>query len=48
MVVHDGQISVARSLTRKEWEQRIAEAGISPTEISIHWFLFRFLVGRLR
>lgn len=48
MVVHDGQISVARSLTRKEWEQRIAEAGISPTETSIHWFLFRFLVGRLR
>jgi SAM-dependent methyltransferase len=48
MVVHDGQISVARSLTRKEWVQRIAEAGISPADASIRWFLFRFLIGRLR
>jgi 2-polyprenyl-3-methyl-5-hydroxy-6-metoxy-1,4-benzoquinol methylase len=48
MVVHDGQISVARSLTRKEWEQRIAEAGIAPAGASIRWFLFRFLIGRLR
>ncbi len=48
MVVGDGQISVARSLTRAEWEERIAEAGISPEAATIHWFFFRFLVGRLR
>jgi SAM-dependent methyltransferase len=48
MVVRDGQISVARSLTRAEWEERIAEAGISPREATIQWFFFRFLVGRLR
>jgi SAM-dependent methyltransferase len=48
MVTRDGQISVARSLTRAEWEARIAEAGFSPADVSIRWFLFRFLVGRLR
>ncbi len=48
MITHDGQISVARSLTRGEWKQRIAEAGISSTDASIRWFFFRFLIGRLR
>jgi 2-polyprenyl-3-methyl-5-hydroxy-6-metoxy-1,4-benzoquinol methylase len=48
MITHDGQISVARSLTRVEWEQRIAEAGISSTDASLRWFFFRFLIGRLR
>ena len=48
MVVRDGQISVARSLTRAEWEERISEAGISLGAATIQWFLFRFLVGRLR
>jgi 2-polyprenyl-3-methyl-5-hydroxy-6-metoxy-1,4-benzoquinol methylase len=48
MITHDGQISVARSLTRAEWEQRIAEAGISSTDASLGWFFFRFLIGRLR
>jgi len=48
MITHDGQISVARSLTRAEWEARIAEADIMPADVSIRWFLFRFLVGRLR
>jgi SAM-dependent methyltransferase len=48
IVVQDGQISVARSLTRADWTQRIAEAGIPQTEVSIGWFLFRFLIGRLR
>lgn len=48
MVTRDGQISVARSLTRAEWEAQIAEAGFSPADVSIRWFLFRFLVGRLR
>lgn len=48
MIGHDGQISVARSLTRLEWEQRIAEAGISSTDAPVRWFMFRFLIGRLR
>jgi 2-polyprenyl-3-methyl-5-hydroxy-6-metoxy-1,4-benzoquinol methylase len=48
MIAHDGQISVARSLTRTEWESRIADAGISAADVSIHWFLFRYLIGRLR
>ncbi len=46
VIAHDGQISVARSLTRREWEERIAEAGISTA--TIRWFFFRFLIGRLR
>jgi 2-polyprenyl-3-methyl-5-hydroxy-6-metoxy-1,4-benzoquinol methylase len=48
MITHDGQLSVARSLRRAEWEQRIAEAGISSADASIHWFMFRWLIGRLR
>src|SRR5262249_4045603 len=48
MVVRDGQISVARSLTRSEWEDRIAAAGISPADATIRWFFFRFLIERLR
>jgi SAM-dependent methyltransferase len=48
MVVHDGQISVARSLRRKEWKERIAAAGLSTADVSVRWFLFRFLIGRLR
>lgn len=48
MITHDGQLSVARSLTRAEWQQRIAEAGISPADASIRWFFFRFLIARLR
>jgi hypothetical protein len=48
MVIHDGRISVARSLTRKEWEARIAEAGIPRSLVDLRWFMFRFVIGRLR
>jgi len=48
MVVRDGQISVARSLTRAEWEERITAAGISPVDAKIRWFFFRFLIERRR
>jgi SAM-dependent methyltransferase len=48
MVVRDGQISVTRSLIRREWQERIAAAGILPADVTIRWFLFRFLIGRLR
>lgn len=48
MITHDGQLSVARSLTRAEWQERMADAGIPSADASIRWFLFRFLIGRLR
>jgi SAM-dependent methyltransferase len=48
IVVGDGQISVTRSLTRLEWVERIAAAGISPKDAKIRWFFFRFLIERLR
>jgi 2-polyprenyl-3-methyl-5-hydroxy-6-metoxy-1,4-benzoquinol methylase len=46
-VVHDGRISVARSLTANEWYSRLAEAGLAQTA-QLRWFLYRFAVGRLR
>jgi SAM-dependent methyltransferase len=48
VVVSDGRISVARSLTRGEWQERLDEAGISRHEVTIRWFLFRHVIGRLR
>ena len=48
MVIHDGRISVARSLTRREWEMRIAAAGIPRDAVDLRWFLFRFAIGRLK
>jgi SAM-dependent methyltransferase len=48
MVIHDGRISVARSLTRAEWEDRIARAGVARNAVTLRWFLFRFAIGRLR
>lgn len=48
MVINDGRISVARSLTRAEWEQRIASAGIASNAVQLRWFLYRFVIGRLR
>jgi SAM-dependent methyltransferase len=48
MVVRDGQISVTRSLTRAEWQERIAAAGISRVDAKIRWFFYRFLIERLR
>lgn len=48
MVIHDGQISVARSLTRSEWRERLADAGIPHEAVTIRWFLFRYAIGRVR
>lgn len=48
IVIHDGRISVARSLTREEWLARFADAAIPPDAVQLHWFLFRFAIGRLR
>jgi 2-polyprenyl-3-methyl-5-hydroxy-6-metoxy-1,4-benzoquinol methylase len=47
VVVYDGRISVARSLTRKEWGDRIRAAGLTRAEVDIRWFMFRFAIGRL-
>lgn len=47
-VIHDGRISVARSLTRSEWERCIAAAGIKHDAVDLRWFLYRFVIGRLR
>jgi SAM-dependent methyltransferase len=48
VVVNDGRISVARSLTRGEWEQRIAAAGIPRKAVDLRWFMFRFGIGRVK
>lgn len=48
MVIHDGRISVARSLTRREWIARLSEAGIPRDAVQLRWFMFRFVIGRLR
>jgi SAM-dependent methyltransferase len=48
VVVYDGRVSVARSLTRAEWDALIAKAGIARDAVQLRWFLFRFVIGRLR
>ena len=48
VVVSDGRISVTRSLTRAEWERRLAAAGLPCAAASVRWFLCRWLIGRLR
>jgi SAM-dependent methyltransferase len=48
MVIHDGRISVARSLTRPEWKALIRTAGIPGDSVTIRWFLFRYAIGRVR
>jgi len=48
MVIHDGRISVTRSLTRAEWNERLDAAGIARDAVALRWFLFRFAIGRLR
>lgn len=48
MVIHDGRISVRRSLTRAEWNERLDAAGIAREAVALRWFLFRFVIERLR
>jgi len=48
VVIYDGRISVARSLTRAEWRRRLTEAGIPADEIDLRWFMFRFAIGRMK
>lgn len=48
VVVYDGRISVARSLTRAEWQALLAKAGVPRDAVRLGWFMFRFVIGRLR
>ena len=48
VVVYDGRISVARSLTRREWEARLQAAGIPRETVDLRWFMFRFSIGRFK
>jgi SAM-dependent methyltransferase len=48
MVIHDGRISVARSLTRSEWMERLEAAGVPRRSVTVGSFLFRHAIGRLR
>jgi SAM-dependent methyltransferase len=48
VVVYDGRISVARSLTRAEWFERLEAAGIAREAVELRWFMFRFAIGRLK
>jgi SAM-dependent methyltransferase len=48
VVVHDGRISVARSLTKAEWEARLHATGIPRDAIDLRWFMFRFAIGRIK
>jgi 2-polyprenyl-3-methyl-5-hydroxy-6-metoxy-1,4-benzoquinol methylase len=47
VVISDGRISVSRALTRKEWETRLRMAGVPMQSVTVRWFLFRYLIGRL-
>ena len=49
IVRHDGQVSVARSFTRSEWERLIAASGIPRAGLELaEYFPFRLCVGRIR
>ena len=47
-MIQDGRISVERSLTAAEWRERLAAAGIAGEAVQLRWFLFRFVIGRLK
>jgi len=48
MVIHDGRISVTRSLTLREWRRLIAAAGIPDGTICAGWLLYRVVLTRMR
>jgi SAM-dependent methyltransferase len=48
VVTYDGRVSVARSLTRKEWRQAMLAADIPNSALNIHSFMFRLMIGRMK
>ena len=48
MVVSDGRRSVTRSLTRPEWDNAIAAAGLDREAVRLRWFLYRYALSRRR
>jgi SAM-dependent methyltransferase len=46
VVIHDGRISVARSLTHAEWRARIHEAGLAG--VHVRWMLYRWLISHTK
>lgn len=45
MVQHDGILSIRRSLTRSEWQERLKAANIPPERYSLTWhWAFRWIV----
>jgi 2-polyprenyl-3-methyl-5-hydroxy-6-metoxy-1,4-benzoquinol methylase len=46
IVRHDGAVSIARSFTRRDWEEMLAQAGI---DAKITWHIpFRYSIARLK
>lgn len=49
IVRHDGALSVRRAFVRRDWEQALSAAGVSPDAVAVHWSVpFRWGVGRCR
>ena len=48
VVTYDGRVSVARSLTREEWETAVGRAGIPSKAVDLRWLMFRFAIGRTK
>ena len=48
VVTYDGRVSVARSLTREEWQEAILAAGIPTSALNIRSFMFRLMIGRMK
>jgi 2-polyprenyl-3-methyl-5-hydroxy-6-metoxy-1,4-benzoquinol methylase len=48
VITYDGRVSVARSLTRKEWRECVLAAGIASSALDIRSFMFRFMIGRMK
>jgi SAM-dependent methyltransferase len=46
-VRHDGQLSIARAFTRRDWQERLRRAGIADASIA-WWFPFRYCVEQHR
>ena len=49
LIRHDAPVSVARSFTRKDWEDIVSRSGIDRSRVKIRWhFPFRYCVSCLK